>query len=72
MLTRMGAKHPTRPGAAKHVNEDLTSRMWTTDQMLAMHDAFTAAMCAAGYEITEPSSRPGTRAPILGYRRQDV
>jgi len=40
--------------------------------MHAMDAAFIAAMTRAGYEITAPSSRPGTKAPLLGYRRADT
>ena len=53
-------------------DESLISRLWTTDQLLAMHDAFAAAMQSAGYVLTEPSSRPGTQTPVVGYRRVDM
>jgi hypothetical protein len=48
--------------------EDLLRQFWTRYDLVVMDAAFTAAMQAAGYEITAPSSRPGTRTPIVGYR----
>jgi hypothetical protein len=36
-----------------------------------MDAAFAAAMTRSGYEITEPSTAPGTKRPLLGYRRAD-
>jgi len=45
--------------------------LWSTHELRAMDDAFVAAMKLEGHEITEPSSRPGTRSPIAGYRRED-
>jgi hypothetical protein len=36
-----------------------------------MQEQFIAAMQRAGYEVTTPSSRPGTQRPIVGYRRED-
>ena len=34
-----------------------------------MNERFARAMLAAGYEITSPSTLPGTRNPITGYQR---
>jgi len=46
--------------------------IWEPAQLIEMGARFAAAMTRAGYEITEPSSRPGTKAPIAGYRRADT
>ena len=52
--------------------EDLSRQPWTADDLLAMQNSFAAAMRAAGYALTVPSSKPGTEAPIVGYRRIDT
>jgi hypothetical protein len=46
--------------------------VWKPIQLIEMDAAFVAAMTRAGYEITQPSSRPGTQRPVLGYRRADT
>ena len=51
--------------------ESLTLEVWSSQQLIAMDDAFTAAMLRAGHVLTSPSSRPGTRSPVQGYRRED-
>jgi len=48
--------------------EDLISRPYSTDQLHEMQEQFVAAMTRVGYAITTPSSRTGTRSPIIGYR----
>src|SRR5262249_42808351 len=40
-------------------------------EMHWMLPACTAATRTAGYEVTAPSSHPGTQRPIVGYRRED-
>ena len=45
--------------------------VWEPVQLIEMDARFAAAMTRAGYEITAPSSRPGTRSPIAGYTRED-
>ena len=45
--------------------------IWEPAELIAMDAAFAIAMMRAGYEITTPSSVPGTKAPIAGYRRED-
>ena len=62
---------PTHPARAEYPGEDLISRPWAKDELVEMDAAFIAAMTRNGYAITTPSSRPGTKAPILGYRRED-
>jgi hypothetical protein len=50
-------------------NEDLTRPFWTRWDYLKMDMRFVAAMHAAGYELTAASTVPGTKSPVLGYRR---
>jgi len=45
--------------------------IWEPAQLIEIGARFAAAMTRAGYEITAPSSRPGTRSPIAGYTRED-
>ena len=52
-------------------NEDLISLPWPHEVLLAMDAGFVAAMQAAGYAITAPSTRAGTQAPVQGYQRPD-
>jgi len=70
MLTRM-PRLPTHPARPEYFGEDLISQLWAKDDLIQMDAAFIAAMTRNGYAITTPSSRPGTKAPILGYRRED-
>jgi hypothetical protein len=72
----MPAKHQFRDPAKISTNGETWSDkvlaqrgIWEPDQLVEMDARFAAAMARAGYEITTPSSRPGTKAPILGYRR---
>ena len=44
---------------------------WTQLQRERMNAAFLAAMQAAGYGLTAPSTVAGTRNPILGYQREN-
>jgi hypothetical protein len=44
---------------------------WTKLEHQAMDAAFVAAMQAAGFTLTLPSTHPGTRAPLVGYSRDD-
>jgi len=71
MLTRMPRlpRHPARPD---YLGEDLISQLWAKDDLIQMNTAFIAAMTRGGYQITTPSSRPGTKAPVAGYRRPDL
>jgi hypothetical protein len=60
------------PNRFRPEHEDLLRQFWTRDDLVVMDAAFTAAMQAAGYTLTAPSSRPGTQTPIVGYRRMDT
>jgi len=42
---------------------------WTQLERQRMNAAFTAAMLQAGFALTAASTHPGTRKPVLGYRR---
>jgi len=42
---------------------------WTLLEHERMDAAFTAAMLQAGFALTAASTVAGTRAPIVGYRR---
>jgi len=53
----------------RYAREDLKACPWSTDELISMDNAFTEAMKREGREVTEPSSRFGTRSPIAGYRR---
>jgi len=44
--------------------------VWEPVQLIEMDARFAAAMTRNGYAITTPSSVPGTKAPIAGYRRE--
>ena len=44
---------------------------WTALEHLEMDAAFVAAMVAAGYTATAPSTHPGTKAPLVNYQRDD-
>jgi hypothetical protein len=56
------------------VNDEALVRKgnWQPAELFEMDAAFIAAMARAGYEVTAPSSRPGTQRPLLGYRRADT
>jgi hypothetical protein len=78
MLTRMATKRLVRDPAEIKTNNDNPSEeslahpgMWEPAEFIEMDAAFVAAMTRNGYQITTPSSRPGTKAPLLGYRRAD-
>ena len=58
-----------RPGRPKQ-GEDL-GPPWNYCDYEDMDARFIAAMQAAGYAITAPSTAPGTRAPRPGYERPD-
>jgi hypothetical protein len=44
---------------------------WPAGEREKMDQQFAAAMQAAGYGTTAPSTHFGTRAPIAGYRRTE-
>jgi hypothetical protein len=55
--------------SARH--EELISPFWADHDYRDMDERFICAMKRAGYSVTQPSSRPGTRAPRCGYERPD-
>ena len=76
----------TRPVAPKHLFRDPDSiprskhgterdlaqiGTWTLAQREQMDERFAAAMLAAGYGSTMPSTTFGARNPIAGYLRSD-
>jgi hypothetical protein len=74
----MPAKHQVRDPAKISTNGETWSDavlaqrgIWEPGQLIEMDARFIAAMTRAGYAITTPSSRPGTKAPIIGYTRAD-
>ena len=46
--------------------------VWEPAEFIEMDARFVAAMTRNGYAITTPSSVPGTKAPLIGYRREDL
>jgi len=44
---------------------------WSLAEREKMDQQFVAAMLAAGYGTTTPSTHFGTRSPVAGYRRSD-
>jgi hypothetical protein len=78
MLSRMLTKRQFRDPDKISTNDGFSEAslaqegVWQVEQLIEMDAAFIAAMTRAAYAITAPSSRPGTKAPILGYRRTDT
>jgi hypothetical protein len=78
LLTRMPPKHHVRDPDKISTNDPFSEAIlaqegiWEPAQLIEMDAAFVAAMTRVGYEITAPSSRPGTQRPIAGYYRTDT
>jgi hypothetical protein len=74
MLAHMPAKHQVRDPDKISINDPLSDEalaqrgIWRPAELVEMNTAFLAAMARAGYEITQPSTAPGTKAPITAAR----
>jgi hypothetical protein len=62
-------RDPSFTSGRRSSNERLDEPVWRYVDHELMDERFASAMQAAGFQLTAPSTCPGTKAPRSGYER---
>ena len=65
---RRDTHHRMRRRSNSNKDGEYMGPPWADCDYEDMDDKFVRAMRAAGFRVTECSTKPGTRAPVAGYR----